>query len=90
MAMIKKRSIVVRNQKTSVTLEQEFWQCLKDIARSRQTTLTELVGLIDAGRNTSNLSSAIRVFVLDHYREPTAVPLAARHETGSQQENSSA
>ena len=66
--MIKKRSILVRNQKTSVTLEEEFWQCLKDIARSRHATLTELVGAIDGGRTSSNLSSAIRVFVLDYYR----------------------
>ena len=67
-AIIKKRSIVVRNQKTSVTLEQEFWQSLKEIAHSRQTTLTELVGSIDGGRTSSNLSSAIRVFVLNYYR----------------------
>ena len=64
-----KRSIVVNGHKTSVSLEDAFWSGLKDIARSRQARLTEHVAAIDAARETGNLSSAIRLSVLDHYRQ---------------------
>ena len=63
-----KRSIVVAGHKTSVSLEEAFWKSLKDIATGRRITLSELVGMIDAQRRGGNLSSAIRVFVLDHYQ----------------------
>jgi predicted DNA-binding ribbon-helix-helix protein len=63
-----KRSIVITGHKTSVSLEDAFWSCLKDIATSRNMTLSELVASIDADRRQGNLSSAIRLFVLDHYR----------------------
>jgi predicted DNA-binding ribbon-helix-helix protein len=64
-----KRSIVVNGHKTSVSLEDAFWTSLKDIARSRQARLTEHVAAIDAAREAGNLSSAIRLSVLDHYRQ---------------------
>jgi predicted DNA-binding ribbon-helix-helix protein len=67
-AMVKKRSVVVQEHKTSVSLEDVFWDSLKEIASSRQTGLAELVNAIDAERRQNNLSSAIRLFVLDHYR----------------------
>jgi predicted DNA-binding ribbon-helix-helix protein len=63
-----KRSIVITGHKTSVSLEDAFWSGLKDIAASRNMTLSELVASIDADRRQGNLSSAIRLFVLDHYR----------------------
>ena len=63
-----KRSIVITGHKTSVSLEDAFWGGLKDIASSRNMTLSELVASIDADRRQGNLSSAIRLFVLDHYR----------------------
>jgi predicted DNA-binding ribbon-helix-helix protein len=63
-----KRSIVINGHKTSVSLEDAFWSGLKDIAGSRDLTLSELVASIDADRRQGNLSSAIRLFVLDHYR----------------------
>jgi predicted DNA-binding ribbon-helix-helix protein len=63
-----KRSIVVAGHKTSVSLEDAFWKCLKDIANSRELTLSELVASIDTDRRQGNLSSAIRLFVLDHFR----------------------
>ena len=63
-----KRSIVITGHKTSVSLEDAFWTGLKDIAASRNVTLSELVASIDADRRQGNLSSAIRLFVLDHYR----------------------
>ena len=61
-----KRSIDVGGHKTSITLEDAFWARLKEIARSRHMTLSEIVGYIDSHRNHANLSSTIRLFVLDH------------------------
>lgn len=69
-----KRSIVIAGHKTSVSLEDAFWRGLKEIAAARSMTLSDLVASIDTGRDLGNLSSAIRLFVLDHYRA-----LAAGH-----------
>ncbi|WP_040577446.1 ribbon-helix-helix domain-containing protein [Methylopila sp. M107] len=63
-----KRSVVVAGHKTSVSLEDAFWHALKDIARERSVSLRSLVAEIDAGRRGGNLSSAVRLHVLDHYR----------------------
>jgi predicted DNA-binding ribbon-helix-helix protein len=63
-----KRSIVIAGHKTSVSLEDAFWKGLKEIAGGRDMTLSELVATIDGDRRHGNLSSAIRLFVLDHYR----------------------
>jgi len=63
-----KRSIMVAGHKTSVSLEDAFWNGLKEIVRERHMTLSELVGEIDAQRQLGNLSSALRLFVLDFYR----------------------
>ncbi len=63
-----KRSIVVAGHKTSVSLEDDFWKGLKEIAIGREMTLSDLVASIDTGRKHGNLSSAIRLFVLDYYR----------------------
>jgi predicted DNA-binding ribbon-helix-helix protein len=63
-----KRSIVIAGHKTSVSLEDAFWQGLKEIATRREMTLSDLVASIDTDRRQGNLSSAIRLFVLDHYR----------------------
>ena len=63
-----KRSIVIAGHKTSVSLEDAFWTGLKEIADDRNMTLSELVSSIDTDRQHGNLSSAIRLFVLDHYR----------------------
>jgi predicted DNA-binding ribbon-helix-helix protein len=65
-----KRSIVIAGHKTSVSLEDAFWKGLKDIAGGRDMTLSELVATIDTERQHGNLSSAIRLFVLDFYRHP--------------------
>jgi predicted DNA-binding ribbon-helix-helix protein len=66
-----KRSIVIAGHKTSVSLEDAFWKALKDIAVARHTTLSDLVGAIDSSRRHGNLSSAIRLFVLDYYQTRT-------------------
>jgi predicted DNA-binding ribbon-helix-helix protein len=63
-----KRSIVIAGHKTSVSLEEAFWKGLKDIAGGRDTTLSDLVAAIDSERQHGNLSSAIRLYVLDYYR----------------------
>jgi len=63
-----KRSIVVAGHKTSVSLEDAFWTGLKEIAGGRHLTLSDMVAAIDSERRHGNLSSAIRLFVLDFYR----------------------
>jgi predicted DNA-binding ribbon-helix-helix protein len=63
-----KRSIVVAGHKTSVSLEEAFWNGMKEISGMRDMTLSELVGEIDSNRQQGNLSSAIRLFVLDYFR----------------------
>jgi predicted DNA-binding ribbon-helix-helix protein len=63
-----KRSIVIAGHKTSVSLEDAFWKGLKEIASGRDLTLSELVAAIDSERAQGNLSSALRLFVLDHFR----------------------
>lgn len=63
-----KRSIVIAGHKTSVSLEDAFWKGLKEIADERNMTLSDLVATIDSERRHGNLSSAIRLFVLDHYK----------------------
>jgi predicted DNA-binding ribbon-helix-helix protein len=67
-SLIFKRSIVVGGHKTSVSLEDAFWNGLKEIARERHMNLSELVAEIDAQRQFGNLSSALRLFVLDFFR----------------------
>ena len=63
-----KRSVVVAGHRTSISLEDAFWKSLKEIAKERGTTLSRLVETIDSKRGEANLSSAIRLFVLDYYR----------------------
>ncbi len=86
-----KRSIVIAGHKTSVSLEDAFWKGLKDIAGDRDITLSDLVAEIDLERRQGNLSSALRLFVLNHYQTYGAakpkvaqnmigVPLALRAE----------
>jgi predicted DNA-binding ribbon-helix-helix protein len=67
-SLVVKRSIVIAGHKTSVSLEDGFWTGLKEIAGERDITLSDLVATIDSDRSHGNLSSAIRLFVLDHYR----------------------
>jgi predicted DNA-binding ribbon-helix-helix protein len=69
---VKKRSIVIGSHKTSISLEDSFWTSLKQIARERAMTVAELIAALDATRKEGNLSSTIRVFLLDHYRNNVA------------------
>jgi predicted DNA-binding ribbon-helix-helix protein len=68
-SLVIKRSIVIGGHKTSVSLEDDFWRALKEIALSHRVTLSSLVGSIDSQRQRGNLSSAVRLFVLEHYRQ---------------------
>jgi predicted DNA-binding ribbon-helix-helix protein len=67
-----KRSIVIDGHKTSVSLEDAFWSDLKQIALAQRATRSELVAKIDEARQQNNLSSAIRLFVLEHVRNGSA------------------
>lgn len=64
---IKKRSVLIAGHATSLSLEAEFWAALQEIARRRGLSLNRLVASVDAERR-GNLSSALRVFVLEAYR----------------------
>lgn len=69
-----KRSVELNGHKTSVSLEDEFWASLRTIAHQQDVSMPTLLQTIDAGRAGANLSSAIRVFVLTHYRNLAAAP----------------
>jgi predicted DNA-binding ribbon-helix-helix protein len=66
---LRKRSIVIGDRRTSVSLEDAFWKALKMIAASRGTTMSELVTEIQEERAPGNLSSRIRLYVLNFYRD---------------------
>ena len=61
---MKKRSVRIAGHATSLSLEEEFWEALKALATERDTSINRLVAEIDAGRGEKNLSSALRLFVL--------------------------
>jgi predicted DNA-binding ribbon-helix-helix protein len=63
-----KRSVVVAGHKTSVSLEEEFWSGVKEIANLRKMNVAGVIAEIDANRKHGNLSSAIRLFVLEYFR----------------------
>jgi predicted DNA-binding ribbon-helix-helix protein len=67
-SLVVKRSIVIGRHRTSVSLEDAFWSDLKEIARAQEATVSKLVTQIDGARQQGNLSSAIRLFVLERIR----------------------
>ena len=73
-SLVPKHSITIGHRKTGVTLEDEFWDALKEIANERELTVSALVEKIKAERGKGNLSSACRLFVLRHYRDQSAKP----------------
>jgi predicted DNA-binding ribbon-helix-helix protein len=80
---VAKRSIVVGGHKTSVSLEEAFWSGIKEIADARRITMSNLVSEIDRKREQGNLSSAIRLQVLAHYRNqipPSDLPAGFANE----------
>lgn len=66
---IVKRSVVIHGHKTSVSLEQPFWDAFRDLAESERISTSALLRKVETEREHANLSSAIRVFVLRRMRE---------------------
>jgi len=66
-SLVFKRSTIINGHRTSVSLEDDFWGALRDIAQKRGETLSHLIASINANQESANLSSVIRVFVLRHY-----------------------
>ncbi|MDQ0326684.1 putative DNA-binding ribbon-helix-helix protein [Rhodopseudomonas julia] len=66
---MKKRSVVIAGHRTSVSLEDPFWAELKAMAETREMPLAALIEEIDARRETDNLSSALRIAVLEDLRQ---------------------
>ena len=63
-----KHSITIDGHNTSVSLEDAFWSDSRDIAHVQRATLSKLVAEVDETRQTNNRSSALRVFILEHFR----------------------
>ena len=71
-SLVVKRSILLAGYKTSVSLEDEFWTALKEIAGDRHVTFSKLISGIDKQRQHGNLSSTLRLFALEYYRGKAA------------------
>ena len=80
-SLVIKRSIVIGGHKTSVSLEEPFWIGLKEIAQDQNMSLSNTVGEIDSNRRQGNLSSAIRLFVLDRAQKLSEVAPEKRPAT---------
>jgi predicted DNA-binding ribbon-helix-helix protein len=65
---VAKRPVVIAGRRTSISLEDNFWQALKTIASFEKIQLSDLVLKINQGKHNANLSSAIGLFILDYYR----------------------
>lgn len=68
-ARTRKRSLTIAGHRTSVSLEDAFWSALKDAARAEARSIPDIVAEIDEKRGTAGLSSAIRIYLLEHYRK---------------------
>jgi len=77
-SLIVKRSVVIAGHKTSISLEDPFWKALKEIAALRRVPLSTLVASVDLEREHANLSSAVRLFILDCCRAQFGGPAAVR------------
>jgi predicted DNA-binding ribbon-helix-helix protein len=64
-----KRSFTIAGHRTSISLETEFWDALKAAALAERVSITKLIARVDQSRGGSGLSSAVRVWVLEHFRE---------------------
>ncbi|MGA8177565.1 MAG: ribbon-helix-helix domain-containing protein [Pseudolabrys sp.] len=67
-SQVVKRSVAIDGHKTSISLEEAFWSSLKAIAQTQGATVAQTVTTIDKTREQGNLSSAVRLFVLDYVR----------------------
>ena len=71
-SLVFKRSLKIAGRKTSISVEDDFWSSLQEIAKAQNQALSHLVSSINAERQHANLSSAIRLFVLGFYRDQLA------------------
>ena len=78
-----KRSIVIAGHRTSISIEDAFWKCLREIAAAKEMKLSELVASIDKDRQQGNLSSHIRLHVLEYYQTQAAATKEAEQTTSS-------
>jgi len=65
---MKKRSVTIAGHRTSVALEQEFWDEINILAKNRHLSLTQLIAELDEKRTTENLASALRLAVLEELK----------------------
>ena len=80
---VRKHSIWINSRKTSVSLENVFWLGLREIADNEHVSVHAVVERIDRSRDTCNLSSAIRIYVLNHFRRERDQQVA-RSDVGDQ------
>jgi predicted DNA-binding ribbon-helix-helix protein len=76
-APLVRKSVYVGIRKTTISVETAFWEPLKEIAAQEGIPISQLVSRIDQERTHANLSSAIRLFVLEHYRRQAEEVAAA-------------
>jgi predicted DNA-binding ribbon-helix-helix protein len=82
---VAKHSVVLAGHKTSISLEDAFWRALKEIASSRRITVRDLINSIELDREHGNLSSALRLFVLNHYQAREWAPADSEGRQGREQ-----
>ena len=70
-SLVFKRNISLNGRASCVSLEDEFWEAVKEIAATQQRPVSDLITEIDGKRQHANLSSEIRLFVLKHYLPAT-------------------
>jgi predicted DNA-binding ribbon-helix-helix protein len=74
-SLVVRHSVAIDGQKSSICLEDAFWTALKEIAHERHESVAHLINSINATRQSGNLSSVLRVFILEYYLNWTAVSL---------------
>ncbi|MCF6198325.1 MAG: ribbon-helix-helix domain-containing protein [Hyphomicrobiaceae bacterium] len=71
---IQKYSLTIKRHRTSISLEEPFYEALVEVAREKGKSLAELIGEIDQQKRQGGLSSAIRIYLLNHYRQKMRSP----------------
>jgi predicted DNA-binding ribbon-helix-helix protein len=69
---LRKRSLVIAGHSTSISLEDDFWDALREMAAKKGLSVAALVSQVDSTRGSANLCSALRVMILSHYRDDRA------------------
>lgn len=66
--MLEKHSITLMGHKTSISIEHEFWEELQRISKSQNKSINEIISSVDIMKHNTNLSSSIRVFILQYLK----------------------